>query len=170
MSERCKATTALGHRCKNKTAQSLPYCWIHMKQKDHLQIKPSQIRGAGKGLFAQCSKNENQVCFRRGERAAYYSGELLDEIPQNKEYVLNVNNNRYLDSVNKLNYPGRYINDARGSGKRNNVQLTGRYYRKDNKIVSPVIALKTIKHNDELYAAYGRSYWDERRRNAKNNN
>ena len=169
MSVRCKANTASGHRCKNKTAQSLPYCWIHMKQKDNLQIKTSQIPNAGKGLFAVCPKKENQVCFRRGDRAAYYSGDLLDEIPQNKEYVLNVNNNRYLDSANKLNYPGRYINDSRGSNKRNNVLLTGRYYRKDDKIVSPITAMRNIKHGDELYTAYGRSYWDERRRNAKNN-
>ena len=48
---RCVATTKGGNQCKNKTCKQYPYCWVHLKAKDKLQVKKSTIEGAGEGLF-----------------------------------------------------------------------------------------------------------------------
>ena len=48
---RCVATTKGGNQCKNRTCKQYPYCWVHLKAKDKLQVKKSTIEGAGEGLF-----------------------------------------------------------------------------------------------------------------------
>ena len=47
----CKAKTKDGKPCKNRTCKNFPYCWVHLKSKDKLQVKKSTIKGAGQGLF-----------------------------------------------------------------------------------------------------------------------
>lgn len=52
VSGRCQHETRKGTRCKNRVSFGYPLCSVHNKLKYGVQIKPSTIPGAGKGLFA----------------------------------------------------------------------------------------------------------------------
>ena len=74
-----------------------------------MRIAPSQIPGAGLGLYL-----EEDV--RAGEWIARYSGEpLTQEECENRpqsHYRLQIHRKLYLDAADKKHFKGRYINDA----------------------------------------------------------
>jgi len=153
--EQCKAITKSGNRCKSRTCRQYPYCWIHLKSIDKLQVKRSTIAGAGLGLFYVGKKN-----FPKNKKIVDYSAkEITTRNNPNSDYVLKVSENRYLDSQDPSNYVGRYINDGRGN---NNTRFTKgtRIYTKNNRKVIPIYTTKVIKPNTELKLNYGRTYWD----------
>ena len=49
---RCEGETKTGGRCRRRTKKQLPYCYEHARTMLHVDIRPSTIPGAGKGLFA----------------------------------------------------------------------------------------------------------------------
>jgi len=151
----CKAITKSGNKCKNTTCKQYPYCWIHLKSIDKLQVKKSTITGAGNGLFYVGKKN-----FPKNKKIVDYSAkEITSRKNPNSDYVLKVGEGRYLDSEDPSNYVGRYIND--GKGKANNVRISRgtKIYTKNNRKVVPVYSTKVIKPNTELKLNYGRTYW-----------
>lgn len=154
----CQARTKAGTRCKMNTCRQYPYCWIHLKSIDKLQVKNSTIRDAGKGLFYVGKK-----AFPKDKKITEYSARTISLQPNPRtDYDLKVSDGRYLDSTNPLNYVGRYINDARGTGKSTNVRFTKgtRIYEKNNRFIVPIYSKKKIKPNTELLMSYGRTYWN----------
>jgi len=152
---RCEAINKNGLRCKNNTCRQYPTCWLHLKSQEGLQVKDSNIEGE-KGLFAS-------RLLPRGQRVTYYSADTIDKEPtENSDYVLQIGNQRFLNSEKKLNFVGRYINDSRNTGKRPNVRFTKSYQirRHKKRYVVPMIALRNIKKNEELLTNYGYSYWN----------
>ena len=150
--ERCTAITGKGDRCKNRTCKNFPYCWIHLKSKDKLQVKKSDTAGAGQGLFYVGKKD-----FPNNKTITDYSSKQISSTPdRNSKYVLQVSKNKFLDSENPANYPGRYIN----SSKKPNVRFSKGYkiYHKSDRAYVPVKTTKKIKPNTELLANYGRNY------------
>jgi len=155
--ERCLATKANGVRCKNRTCKQYPYCWIHLKSKDKLQVKSSTIQGAGKGLFYVGKQN-----FPKGKKIVDYSAKTITRSAHpTSAYDLQVSEGRYLNADDPSNYVGRYINDGRNP-RINNVRFTKgtRIYEKNNRFVVPIYSTKVIKPNTELFMPYGRLYWD----------
>ncbi len=156
----CTATTAKGQPCKNTTVKNFPACWIHLKQQAGLQVKKSEIPGAGDGLFFMGKKDKKP--FPAKKKITNYSGKTIttSENPDS-DYVLKIGKNRYLDSAPKDTHPGRYINDPRGTNKRANVRFsTGQQiYDVDGRKAIPIISTRKIKPNTELLTRYGKSYW-----------
>ena len=156
MSVQCQAMNQNNRRCRNKTAQVYPYCWIHLKSLDKLQIKQSRIQGAGKGLFYV-----GKTPVPPDRTITQYSSERITrEGNPNSDYVLQISRNQFLDSDNKLNYAGRYINDSRNG--QNNVRFGNGYNIREvnNRFVVPVRTTRRILPNTELLTSYGRRYWD----------
>lgn len=78
--QRCAAVNKDGHQCRKRVCIGTDYCWIHNKTKRSLQIKPSTIENAGKGLFAvKPNKNwpADQPLFKKGQNIVKYEGESL---------------------------------------------------------------------------------------------
>ena len=152
----CKAKTKDGKPCKNRTCKNFPYCWVHLKSKDKLQVKKSTIKGAGQGLFYVGKKS-----FPPNKKITEYSSkEVSSKANPKSDYVLEIGRKRYLDSKDKSNFPGRYINDNRNTGKKPNVRFSKGYkiYHKSDRAYVPVKTTKKIKPNTELLANYGRNY------------
>lgn len=68
----CGAMTRSGKACTRRTVMMLPLCWQHAAKRCGVRAKPSGIRGAGRGLFAD-------VRFERGKLVGEYLGEDLNE-------------------------------------------------------------------------------------------
>ena len=153
---RCQAATKSGSRCKLKTCRQFPYCWIHLKSKENLQVKDSKIAGAGKGLFYVGTKP-----LAAKKKVTDYSAKQISKTAnKDSDYVLEVGKARYLDSEEKQNFVGRYINSNKGTGKPPNVRFsTGtQVYDKANRKTVPIYSTKKLKNGDELLMNYGRSF------------
>jgi hypothetical protein len=149
VSSRCIAIKIDGTRCKLKTTKS-PYCWIHLKQKEHLRIKPSKIAHAGLGLFATAE-------FRNREKICDYGGETVttDDPNFGGDYVLQLTHNKYKDGRKSNSTIGGYANDARGTRFHNNAKLSHNRDWTDGILK----ASRNIHPNDEILTSYGRRYW-----------
>ena len=151
-SNRCIAVAAsTGARCRLRTARGRK-CWHHTKRDDNLRVKDSGIPGAGLGLFA------DREPIKRGARVTTYTGQDLTRAQVQRrykgergEYVLCRSKNSCRDS-RRTDEPGlgRWVNDARGTGKRPNARLTRAY---------TVKATKNIPPFSQILVSYGRGYW-----------
>jgi len=156
MSVRCSALTKDGSRCKLKTARQYPLCWIHLKKEEGTQVKKSDIKNAGLGLF-YVAKND----FKKDRKIADYSAKEISSTPNpNSKYVFEVGKNRYLDGEDKLNYVGRYINSSKNSNKAPNVRFTKGYNttKKMNRYTVPIFSKRGIKKGEELLLNYGKNF------------
>lgn len=153
---RCIAKKTDGTQCKNNTCRQYPYCWIHLKSIDKLQVKQSTIPNANKGLFYV-----GKEPIRPHKKITEYSAETISTQPNpNSNYVLQVSKDKYLDAENPLNFVGRYINDKRNTNKTANTRFTRgtRIYDKHDRKYVPIYTSRTIKPNEELLINYGRRF------------
>ena len=154
--QRCVAETKAKGQCRLMTRHGA-HCWVHLAQKFGARIKPSTLQGAGKGLFAARD-------FRKGDKVARYTGDL---IPVAKEAKHGENHSHYqlllseqgqgaiIDAARTNAAEGRMVNDARGSGQRNNCRFSCDQTRK----TAVLRATRNIKKGEELFVNYGRDYW-----------
>ena len=157
-SQRCTADNKQGGQCGARTRHG-EYCWQHLVRLGGVRIRPSTIKDAGMGLFAARP-------VRRGERIAKYTGDLVpaDQLTEDgplarSGYLLELSERLSLDAARTNTAPGRLVNDARGSGRRNNVKFV---CNQNNKTVT-LVTLRAIKQGEELLVRYGpASYWAKR--------
>lgn len=163
----CSAITDKGKRCKRNTCIKYPLCWQHMKTKEGLELKKSEIPDAGQGVFAtrDFPYNNTKKGKTQNKPITYYSAKKISNKPNpNSAYVLRVNDKEYLDSENPSNFSGKYINSFRNHPdvrkRYANVRFgaSQRIYRKNDRFVVPILQKKTIKKGDELYLNYGKMY------------
>lgn len=150
----CQAVTKKGTRCKNSTCKLYPYCWVHLKSKDGLQVKKSTIAGGGSGLFTTIDRRAKAV-------VTVYSAKAVTKTPNpNSHYVLQYANGKYLDSKSPQNFPGRYINSPKGTALKDNVRFnaSGRVKSKKGRETTTIIAKKKIKKGAELLMNYGKHF------------
>ena len=87
VTKRCICESKNGERCKHKTVIGSPYCYIHLLYNKHLRIKPSNIQGAGVGVFAINPKlPQNAIIFRPGDTIIRYDGQVIDNEELNDRY------------------------------------------------------------------------------------
>ena len=161
----CQAKTKTGSQCKLNTCKQYPYCWIHQKSLEGLQVKKSTVPGAGEGLF-YVGKPDVEA----KSKVTLYSAKKVNTDRINGNYVLEVSKNKFLDAEDKSNFVGRYINSTRGTGKQPNVKFSGTREIKEikNRQTVPVLAVKKIKKDTELLLNYGRGYKFDPKTNKKN--
>lgn len=116
-----------------------------------VDVKPSRIPGAGRGVFAVVDIPAHRVL-------GYYRGRLLTAAEfdaaygaRQATYVLMVAKNKYVDASDPAhaNWTAM-INDARGSGARTNCVFTGG---------GTIKTKRRIAAGEELLVAYGADYW-----------
>lgn len=170
--ERCEAIGNTGRQCKRNTCIGVPYCWQHMIRELHLQIKPSLIPGAGKGLFAvDKTKQPGEIVFhvprqRRGRpksvgrKILEYDGEDIDEMTLTERYGnftapygFEVKDGQYTDSACIRGIAALVNHKARSRGDNAEFYTT----RGPNSKIA-LRAKKDIRNGQEIYASYGHEY------------
>jgi hypothetical protein len=148
-------------RCKNTVCLGLPLCHVHLRTHNHLRIKDSTIKDAGKGLFAYKSAQGRETVFRKDDIIAEYNGELLTDAEVGERYtegdeytapyVVNFGEDKNLDGA-CIRYAAAFANHKKRK-KDNNAEflLVG-----ENKLV--LQATKQIRNNDEIFVYYGDEY------------
>jgi hypothetical protein len=150
-SHQCAAIARTGRRCRAMTRHG-EYCWTHLAQQRGVRIKQSTIAGAGKGLYAHRE-------LAKGALVERYTGRYVRMSDENdwkhSTYVLELTGELGIDAARTDAAAGRMVNDCRGSGKRPNVWFVA---NQRSKTVT-LRALRRIRAGEELFVAYGRSYW-----------
>jgi hypothetical protein len=154
ISEQCVAINKNGSRCKNNVVIGVDMCHVHKKSILHLTIKKSNIPNAGSGLFCHDPKNKG-IVFKKGNKICDYNGEIIDNSVLNErfhngnaDYVVQLYNKLYEDAslrrgIGSLSNRSKHVNARLSIKKNNQAQL---------------LATKNIRHGDEIYIGYGRSY------------
>lgn len=125
-----------------------------------LEIRESNIPGAGKGLFTKCF-------IARGTRIVEYKGTVttwnaVKDDPTNA-YIYYLKPNHVIDAREHPKCMARYVNDAKGlvrSKKWNN----NANFRNDGLHVY-IVATRDIQAGEEIFVEYGKKYWDTVRHN-----
>lgn len=162
----CTALKRNGGRCTRRVCQGLQTCWQHLRTfKDEdkgLKIQPSNIAGAGKGLFAWSKQGGDTIVFKPNEVIAPYYGdeitraELFERYGQDTgPYALEGQAGLIVDAACRRGV-GSLANGSRGS-LRPNARFADSYAGGAHRLV--VRATKNIRHGQEIIIAYGAHYW-----------
>ncbi|HEY0039713.1 MAG TPA: SET domain-containing protein-lysine N-methyltransferase [Flavisolibacter sp.] len=125
-----------------------------------LEIKPSAIPEAGKGLFTKCF-------IPKGTRIVEYKGTIttwnaVKNDPTNA-YIYYLKPNHVIDARHHPKSLARYVNDAKGlvrsKNRKNNAQFV------NDGLHVYVVAIRDIKAGEEIFVEYGQKYWDTVRQN-----
>ncbi|KAL7529930.1 hypothetical protein ACHAXR_004822 [Thalassiosira sp. AJA248-18] len=124
---------------------------------DSLKVAPSTIPDAGKGLFAtsHIPKGVN-VCYYTGYRHHYQSQKRL----KNREYILNLQNDGFVDPFPTKDVLARFINDPKNEDQCN---VKFEYIEEPGIWYCPVVAQRDIAAGEEVFISYGPRYWSESR-------
>ena len=147
-SQQCTSSNCKGTQCKSRTKYGI-YCWTHLRAKQALRIKQSQIANAGKGLYAAKT-------FSKGEEVAKYTGDRIatDMVDKRSMYVLELSRKVCLDAARTNTAPGRMLNDSRGTGKCPNCAFVIDTRNKTARILTT----KRVMEGDEFLVSYGAQY------------
>ena len=130
---------------------------------NHLVIKRSGIKGAGKGLFTR-------KFIEKGTRIVEYKGTKttwkdVKQQPEFNGYVYYINRNLVIDAKDHLKTFGRFANDAKGIGTEKSLKNNSSYVIDKEKVF--IEAITDIPAGSEILVSYGKEYWDVVRHNKK---
>ena len=127
----------------------------------HLIARKSSIPDAGLGLFFEPDEVSNDcedgtfhidvgtiLCYYTGHMHNYHSAKMLKD----RSYLMLVHGGILLDAGPLPQIKARYINDPL------NDKFVNCKYVPD-KLRSAVVATRTIRRGEELFASYGDAYW-----------
>jgi hypothetical protein len=128
----------------------------------HLEVKESNIPGAGSGLFTR-------EFIAKGTRIVEYKGKIRTwkevQYDDANLYIFYVNRNHVIDGGNYKRSIARYINDAKGLTKIKGLTNNAEFVRDGLRIF--VDATKDIPAGAEIFVGYGKKYWEVIRKNLK---
>ncbi len=127
-----------------------------------LEVKESNIPGAGKGLFTT-------EFIPKGTRIIEYKGRIRTwsdaQYDDTNYYILYVDENHVIDARRQIKSLARYINDANGLQKIKGLKNNAQFICEGLKVF--VEAVRDIPAGSEIYVGYGKEYWQVIRRNMK---
>lgn len=127
-----------------------------------LEVKESNIPGAGKGLFT------NQF-IPKGTRIIEYKGRVRTwqeaQYDDTNYYIFFVNEEHVIDAKRQTKSLARYINDASGLTKVKGLRNNAQFICEGLKVY--VESIKDIPAGGEILVGYGKDYWQVIRRNQK---
>ena len=127
-----------------------------------LEVKESNISGAGKGLFTN-------KFIPKGTRIVEYKGRIRTwkevENEDSNYYIFYVTENHIIDAKRYKKSFARYINDAKGLKKIKGINNNAAFIIDGLKVF--VDATKNIPAGEEILVGYGKEYWQVIRKNQK---
>lgn len=122
-----------------------------------LEIRPSSIPGAGNGVFTRKSISKGTViCYYCGK--VYASEEAVDKTGIPQYYLLKLPSGKIVDASSQSSCLARFINDCRGTSKKQNVEFGEA--DEPNAKYAVVRSIAKIPAGGELFVSYGDPYWD----------
>ena len=123
-----------------------------------LQVKKSQIPKSGKGLFTTRD-------IKKEERIVEYKGRLhkwkdIKYQDATNGYLLYMTNQAVIDGRPSKSF-GRYANDAAGLSRVRGLKNNAEYLYEGKRCF--IEAKRFIATGEEIFVAYGREYWSDRR-------
>ena len=127
-----------------------------MVRKSNLEIKESQIPGAGKGLYTKVNiKKDTVIGYFEGEIISYEEGEKRLE---SDGYFITIDENTVFDCY-PFHSEVKYANDAEGLNTNPKFKNNSKLYRDfDGKFY--LYSEKYIPKGSEIFAEYGEDYWE----------
>ncbi len=124
-----------------------------------LEVKPSQIPNAGKGLYTTHDiKKGDVVCEYEGEKVTWKECERRNEAQTSQGvYYFYISPKNCVDAQYTMDAKARYANDAAGFGRVPGLMNNCVYEVRKGKPY--IIATRNIKAGSEILVSYGRSYW-----------
>jgi SET domain-containing protein len=127
-----------------------------------LQVKTSNIPGAGTGLFT------NEV-IPKGARIVEYKGKIRTwkevKHEDSNYYIYYVTRNYIIDASSYKKSMARYVNDAKGITKIKGLNNNAEFIREKFKIF--IEAIRDIPAGGEILVSYGKEYWQVIRKNQR---
>ncbi|MDB5250244.1 MAG: nuclear protein [Segetibacter sp.] len=127
-----------------------------------LEVKESNIPGAGKGLFTT-------KFIPKGTRITEYKGRVRTweeaQWDDTNLYIFYVNDDYVIDANRRKKTVARYINDAKGLQKIKGLYNNAQFVKDDLRVF--VEATKDIAAGSEIFVDYGKEYWQVIRKNLK---
>jgi methyltransferase-like protein 6 len=125
---------------------------IELGAEQSLSVRPSQIGAiAGDGLFVT-------RCFKKGAIVCVYKGDVYNTHDamrlKNKDYLMRLGTQKYIDARTHLQVVGRYINDCKHA-----LLYNVAFDKRPDEDCANVVALRDIYTNEELFVDYGWKYW-----------
>jgi hypothetical protein len=151
-SQRCTANTLAGRHCGQRTCMG-QYCWNHLRAELGLRVKPSQVPGAGKGLFAARPLPAGT--------SIPYTGDLipLNNARAGGTYVLETRAGEGIDAARRNAGYGRWVNDPQGSAYQANAKFVLFTPPGSRERIGSVRTLRPLAVGEEVLVKYGASYW-----------
>lgn len=126
----------------------------------YLKVKTSILPGCGKGLFTK-------IFIPKGSIITEHTGKITSfkdaDCEDNNPYLFYVTRNHVIDGRNQQASIARFINDARGPKKITGFTNNSKYVVVGKRVF--ITALKDIMPNEEIFAGYGKEYWDVMKEN-----
>ena len=127
-----------------------------------LVVKPSNLPGAGDGLFTK-------VFIPKGTRIVEYKGRICTwkdvEDDHDNGYIYTISDDHVIDAKNHKKALARYANDARGISRLKGIANNCDYVNDGDKVY--IEAKKDIEPGSEILVSYGKEYWDVIRNNIR---
>ncbi|MEO6611876.1 MAG: SET domain-containing protein [Chitinophagaceae bacterium] len=128
-----------------------------------VEIKPSSLPSAGKGLFAK-------EFIPKGSRIVEYKGRVttwkeVDDNDGNNGYIYYVKRDHVIDASRYTGALARYANDARGLQRVKGISNNAEYVEEGLKVF--IESRKDIPAGTEILVEYGKDYWNVIRHNLK---
>eukprot|EP00913_Durusdinium_trenchii_P011597 g10891.t1 len=122
-----------------------------------LEVRPSQIPSAGRGLFATRSFAAGELLCVYGGQAVPLAKVLRGEV-KDKDYLMGGFGLYSVDAAKHPEVLARYINDHVDASKHNVKFLKLKRERR-----ALAVAMREIVAGEEIHAFYGEGYWRARR-------
>ncbi len=127
-----------------------------------LEVKESNIPGAGRGLFTT-------KVIPKGTRIVEYKGKIKTwkevKNDDNNYYIYYVTRNYIIDASSYKKSLARYVNDAKGLKKIKGINNNAEFIREKFKVF--IDAIRDIPAGAEILVSYGKEYWQVIRKNKK---
>jgi len=125
-----------------------------------LFIQPSQLPGAGKGLFTKVFIPQKAFVIEHKGRVTTWDAVKHDI---DNAYLFYVNRHHILDAKPYTKALGRYANDASGTAQVPGLENNCRYVVASGKVY--IKAIRDIPAGSEILVYYGPGYWEQEKKN-----
>ena len=125
-----------------------------------LFIRPSQLTGAGKGLFTKVFIPKNAFVVEHKGRVTTWDAVKHDI---DNDYLFYVNRQHVVDAKPYAKALGRFANDAAGTRQIPGLENNCRYSVVEGKVY--IKATRDIPAGSEIFVRYGNEYWEQDKKN-----
>lgn len=156
----CSAHKQNGARCTRWTCKYSEMCWQHTRIALGLRIGPSNIAGAGQGLFATRAMQDGHVICTYGGPDDVVVREEAEDDNYVSNYVLLLDDEFAIDAKSTQSGLGRWAIDCLPVNQGEECEDNNAEFEVDPEAqTARLVAIADIAAGDEIFASYGEPFW-----------